>query len=254
MQRRSLITGLAALAGGLAGAFNPRRLFAQESTGSALGAGACQLTTHDVTGPFHVDAYPDASNIIAGQAGVPLTLNFQVINVMTCEPLPGARVIIWHSNNEGIYSGVVNVPLAADGRPTGERLDHTGDNFHRGMQTTDENGRAQFVTAFPGWYFPRETHIHLKVLPPDFGEEATTQLYFTNEICDEVYAREGYKHRGPNPTRVSPGDPSPLFSTEAGDLWLDIRKDGDGYVADKELGVVFYGGMFGPLTDYYKQG
>ena len=98
------------------------------------------------------------------------------------------------------------------------------------------------------------THIHVKVLPPGQGEEATTQLYLHNRTCDEVYALEHYRHRGPNPTRREPGEESPLFSYDQGDLWLNIRKEGDGYVADHELGVIFYGDMFGPLTEYYRRG
>ncbi len=250
MKRRKMIKGLAALAGGLSAS----RLFAQSNAPSAVGAGACRLVTQDVTGPFHTDAYPDRSDITAGQKGVPLALNFQVTNVMTCEPLPGAKVVIWHANNEGFYSGVVNPVLNADGTASQEKADFTDQTFHRGMQTTDALGRARFVTAFPGWYFPRATHLHLKVLPPDFGEEATTQLYFRNEICDEVYAGEHYRHRGPNPTRRKPGDDSGVFSFDAEDLWLNIAPSGEGYQATHELGVVFYGGMFGELTDHYRQG
>lgn len=250
MQRRKLIAGLAGLAGGL----SLSRLQAQENAPSAIGAGSCKLITQDVTGPFHIDHYPDRSNIIGGQKGVPLTLNFQVIDVMTCQPLPGANVIIWHANSEGYYSGVENLLLNADGTAQTEKLDLREENFHRGLQTSDDQGRVQFVTSFPGWYFPRTTHLHLKVYPPDFGEEATTQLYFRNEICDEVYATEDYRHRGPNPTRRSPGDESPIFSFNASDLWLNIEKTGEGYRANHELGVIFYGKMFGDLPDSYRQG
>jgi hypothetical protein len=33
-----------------------------------------------------------------------------------------------------------------------------------------------------------------------------------------------------------------------------MTRSGDGYQATHELGVVFYGGMFGELTDHYRQG
>jgi len=250
MKRRKLITGIAAVAGGL----SMGRLMAQETQKSATGAGSCKLITQDVTGPFHLDHYPNRSNLIADQKGAPLTLNFRVINAMSCDPVPGAKVVIWHANNEGLYSGVENPILNPDGTTSAEKVDLRGKDFHRGIQTADEKGRVQFVTAFPGWYFPRTTHLHLKVYPPDFGEEATTQLYFRNEDCDEVYASEHYRHRGPNPTRHKPGDTSGIFSFEDEALWLNISKAGDGYEATHELGVVFYGGMFGELTDFYRQG
>ena len=249
MQRRKLLTGMVALAGGLGAG----RLLAEAGDRSAIGAGSCRLTTQDVTGPFHLDHYLERSNLIDGQKGVPLTLNFRVTDVMTCDPLPGAKVVIWHANNEGLYSGVENPLLNEDGTRSPETVDLREEAFHRGVQTSDAHGRVQFVTMFPGWYFPRTTHLHLKVYPPDFGEEATTQLYFRNETCDEVYASEHYRHRGPNPTRREPGDKSPIFSFDAGDLWLNITKSGDGYQATHELGVVFYGGMFGDLPDHYRQ-
>ncbi len=230
------------------------RLLAQDDAPSAIGAGSCRLISQDVTGPFHTEKYLEHSNLMEGQKGVPLTLNFHVKNVLTCKPLAGAKVLIWHANNEGHYSGVVNQVLNADGAATGDVLDFTSESFCRGMQTADDQGRVQFVTSFPGWYFPRATHIHLKVLPPGLGEEATTQLYLHNKNCDEVYATEHYRHRGPNPTRPNPGDESPLFSFDEGDLWLNIRNERNGYAADHELGVIFYGGMFGELPDYYRKG
>lgn len=250
MHRRKVLKGLLAMGGTLSAG----RLLAQGNAPSAIGAGACRLTSQDVTGPFHTESYLDQSNLMSGQKGMPLTLNFQVKDVLRCKPLPGAKVLIWHTNNEGYYSGVVNQVLNADGTATGNVLDYSDETFCRGMQTTDDDGRVQFVTAFPGWYFPRTTHIHLKCYPPGQSEEATTQLYLRNENCDEVYATEHYRHRGANPTRRQPGDDSPIFSYDEGDLWLNIRKVRGGYAADHELGVIHYGDMFGELPEYYRKG
>ncbi len=249
MNRRKVIKGLMALAGSASAG----PLLAQDAAPSAIGAGSCRLISQDVTGPFHTEHYLEHSNLMEGQKGVPLTLNFNVRNVMTCKPLPGAKVLIWHANIEGHYSGVENIMLNADGTAQEGVLDLRNETFCRGMQTSDEQGRVQFVTSFPGWYFPRATHIHLKVYPPGFGEEATTQLYLHNENCDDAYATQHYRHRGPNPTRRKPGDESGLFSYDQGDLWLNIKKVRGGYEATHELGVIFYGGMFGELPDYYRK-
>ena len=250
MHRRNVLKGLMALAG----TASTGRLLAQDAAPSAIGAGSCRLITQDVTGPFHTEHYVEHSNLMSGQRGMPLTLNFHVKDVLTCKPLAGAKVMIWHSNNEGHYSGVKNIMLNADGTAQEGVLDFTNETFCRGMQTSDDQGRVQFVTAFPGWYFPRATHIHLKVYPPGQGEEATTQLYLRNEHCDEIYATKHYKHRGPNPTRRQPGDESPIFSYDEGDLWLNVEKKNGGYTATHELGVISYGGMFGELPDYYRKG
>ena len=250
MHRRKVIQGIAALAGSMSAG----RLLAQDTAPSAIGAGSCRLISQDVTGPFHTDHYVEHSNLMEGQNGLPLTLNFNVKDVMTCKPLAGAKVMIWHANSEGYYSGVENVVLNADGTAQDEVIDLRDETFCRGMQTSDEQGRVQFVTTFPGWYFPRATHIHVKVYPPGFGEEATTQLYLHNENCDEVYATKHYQHRGPNPTRRNPGEESSLFSYDEGDLWLNIVKERGGYATTHEIGVISYGGMFGELPEYYQKG
>lgn len=248
MQRRTLISGLMALLP----AVGARRLLANEHPGGSA-ARSCRLITQDVAGPYHVDEYLIRSDVRDGHAGVPLMLEFQVIDALKCAPLPGALVTIWHANGEGLYSGVKNLVLNARLEPDGGMVDTRGQSFCRGIQRTDAEGRARFTTIFPGWYYPRATHLHVKVAPPDFGEEATTQLYFGNSVCDEVYATTHYAGRGPNPTRTEPGEESGLFASRADDLWLDLRKTGEGYSAVHELGVAFYGGMFGELTDHYRQ-
>jgi len=246
MRRRTLIKGLAALAP----AIGIGNALAQ---GPGSAAKTCRLITQDITGPYAVDSVPLRSNIVEDQAGTPLTLNFQVMDTFTCQPLAGAMVSIWHANAEGLYSGVENTMLSADMKPAGDRIDTRGQSFLRGMQITDADGRASFRTIYPGWYYPRPTHAHVVVTPPDFGEVATTQLYFPNEVCDVAYLAEPYAHRGANPDRSDPSKDSPADSSDAGDLWLDLNKQGDGYVANHNLGVTFYGDNFGELTDFYRQ-
>ena len=89
MHRRKVLKGLMAVAG-TSGA---GRLLAEDAP-SAIGAGSCRLISQDVTGPFHTEQYLDHSNLMEGQKGVPLTLNFHVKDVLTCKPLPGAKVLI----------------------------------------------------------------------------------------------------------------------------------------------------------------
>lgn len=248
MQRRTLISGLAALAPAL----GVRKLFAQETAAPA--PGRCRLITQDVLGPYHIEHYPQRSDVREDQPGVPLTLNFRVVNAASCEPLPGALVTIWHCNADGQYSGVENIMLNEDMTPADEKLDLRSEQFLRGVQTSDAQGRVTFQTVFPGWYYPRVTHIHVRIAPPDYGEVATTQLYLRNADCDAVYATPHYAHRGPNPVRKEPGVDDPFFATEAGDLWLNLEKTADGLTAEHEMGVVFFGRMFGELPDFYRQG
>jgi len=249
MDRRTLLKGLAALAP----VMGVRSVLADHHEKGNLPAKTCRLITQDIAGPYVVDETPMRSDVVEGQAGTPLTLNFQVFDTFSCNPLPGALVSIWHANAEGLYSGVENIILDASLKPVGGKIDTLGQTFLRGMQKTDANGRVSFKTIFPGWYYPRPTHTHVVVSPPDFGEVATTQLYYPAEVCDQAYEGKHYAQRGPNPDRTDSSKDSPGDSIDAEDLWLDLRRDGDGYVASHNLGVTFYGGMFGELPDFYRQ-
>ncbi len=245
MKRRTIVSGFAAALPLL----GSRGLLAQ----GAAPMRSCRMISQDARGPFDLDEYLVRSDLRDGQPGMPLVLDFRVVNAMGCAPLPGARVTLWHSSPEGFYSGVDNIVLDATMTPTGQRIDKRGETFCRGVQIADADGKVRFVTKFPGWYYPRAPHLHLKVEPPDFGEEAVTQLYFAPEVCEGVYASEHYAARGPNPIKAVPGQEDPIFNTEAGDLWLDLKRSGDGYAASHELGVAFYGTMFGDLAELYRR-
>jgi protocatechuate 3,4-dioxygenase beta subunit len=92
------------------------------------------------------------------QQGTPLRLILNVYDVDnidgdgagSCAPLKDAKVDIWLSNSQGLYSGV-----RADGT--------AGNNFLRGIKMTDNNGTVQFTTVYPGWYEGRAIHLHVKL-------------------------------------------------------------------------------------------
>ncbi|ELU40895.1 dioxygenase domain-containing protein [Rhizoctonia solani AG-1 IA] len=52
-------------------------------------------------------------NISEGQAGVPLTVEVDFIDVETCEAVPNLWVDAWHCNSTGYYSGYVSMTGAA---------------------------------------------------------------------------------------------------------------------------------------------
>ncbi|MGK2927863.1 MAG: hypothetical protein ACSLE2_19785 [Lysobacterales bacterium] len=249
MDRRTLLKGLAALAP-VAGISH---LGAEEPPVVSGAARSCRLIPQDITGPYAIEGVPLRADIREDQPGTPLRLDFQVLDVFRCTPLAGALVSIWHTNADGLYSGVQNVMLNAGDESTGERIDMRGRMFLRGMQKTDEAGRVRFSTIFPGWYFPRPVHLHLVVVPPDFGEVSTTQLYFPDAVCDLAYQAEPYAARGPNPGRTDPAADSPIDGSDEPELWLDLQRDGPGWMAAHTLGVTFYGNEFGELPDFYRQ-
>ncbi|KAF2846335.1 aromatic compound dioxygenase [Plenodomus tracheiphilus IPT5] len=117
---------------------------------------SCILTPEVTQGPYYVSGELVRSDITESGQGVPLTLDIQIIDVNTCEPVPQAFLEIWHCNATGVYSGVV-----ANGN--GDSSDETNldKTFLRGIQRSDEDGVVRFETLFPGHYTGRATHIHV---------------------------------------------------------------------------------------------
>lgn len=109
------------------------------------------------------------------QDGIPFTLDYQVIDVDTCEPVV-AYLEIWHCNALGVYSGVV-----ASGNGDSSDTSNLDATWLRGIQKTDDDGVAQFKTIVPGFYEGRATHIHLMV-----HTNATT--YANDTLGNDIYA------------------------------------------------------------------
>ncbi|EGR44065.1 uncharacterized protein TRIREDRAFT_71094 [Trichoderma reesei QM6a] len=129
---------------------DPSKLFSGNSS--------CLLTPEVTQGPYYVGGEFVRKDITDSQPGVDITLDYQVIDVDTCEPVPDVYVEIWHCNSTGVYSGVLANGNGNSGDET--NLDNT---FLRGIQETDSDGVAQFKSIFPGHYTGRATHIHVMV-------------------------------------------------------------------------------------------
>jgi protocatechuate 3,4-dioxygenase beta subunit len=152
--------------------------------------GSCTLYPEQTEGPYYVDADLVRSDLREGKPGTPLTLDLLVLSANGCAPLANAAVDIWHCDAGGVYSGY-------QGQLGG--LDTRGAVFLRGTQLTGPDGRVQFQTVYPGWYPGRTTHIHFKVHLTG-NREATSQLYFSEELNREVYATTPYAAHGQKDT------------------------------------------------------
>ena len=184
--------------------------------GRAQAAPGCVLTPSQTEGPFYFDPELVRKDITEGLEGVPLTLQMQIVNANTCEPIPEAVVEIWHADHRGAYSGY-------SGQGPNRNIDTRGETFLRGAQIADENGAVEFQTIYPGWYPGRLTHIHFKAALEGQGE-VTSQLYFPIGINEVVYILPPYNARGQNTT--DPGSDGVVRSPEEqASLTLDIRKN-----------------------------
>ena len=96
--------------------------------------------------------------MIEDQAGLDIVLDYQVVDVDTCEPVPDVYVEIWHCNSTGVYSGIV-----ASGNGDSSDTTNLNKTWLRAIQKSDDSGVAQFESIFPGHYTSRATHIHVMV-------------------------------------------------------------------------------------------
>lgn len=121
-------------------------------------------------------------------SGVPLTLSMQLVSVgATCTPLAGHVIYVWHCTADGLYS------LYSQGI--------TGEDYLRGVQVTDAQGRVSFQTIFPGCYAGRWPHIHFEVYPNlaaavqgnvKGNVSLVSQIAMPETQCRAVYADKRY--------------------------------------------------------------
>lgn len=185
--------------------------------------GACAETPEGEIGPYFADDSDprfNRSNILSNldgsgtQSGIPLTLTVTVVDTENaCAPYVNAQVDIWHCNSAGVYSD-----QAAESTTTEQWL--------RGYQLTDSNGKVTFVTIIPGWYSGRTTHIHLRLRSTYSTASSTTdgtnttQLFFSQAFDDMVSTTVApYSAEGANPT------------TNASDRVYSEQEDGDNVLA-----------------------
>lgn len=117
---------------------------------------ACLLQPEVTIGPYWVAGEYVRGDMSEDQAGLPIYMSTQVIDVSTCEPVVGLYWEMWHANASGVYSGVV-----ASGNGDSSDVTNINNTFCRGIQPTDDMGVATIQSIFPGHYTGRATHVHV---------------------------------------------------------------------------------------------
>jgi len=194
LSRRALIG--AAAGAGLSAAFGARAI-------EALGADAdtvatCVLSPEVTEGPYWIDNKLTRYDVREGRPGLPLVLQFAIVNAKTCKPIRNADVEIWHADASGEYSGFDGgSPSGGPGGPGGGSGPQTRTRYLRGHQRSDALGKASFLTIFPGWYRGRTPHVHLKVHVGSADRVVHTgQVFFNEAIQASVYRSGAYAGRG----------------------------------------------------------
>ena len=150
----------------------------------------CRLYPAQTLGPCYAEQPMMRQDISDGLDGLPTRVSFLVVGADGCTPITDATVDIWHSGSQGIYSAYAMGTTCNPGSD-----DVINDMFCRGVQPVNESGRCDFSTVFPGWYRGRTLHVHFTVRIG--GREAvTSQLYFEDDLVDEILAQGYYQARG----------------------------------------------------------
>ncbi|MEU3932980.1 intradiol ring-cleavage dioxygenase [Streptomyces sp. NPDC029044] len=159
----------------------------EETAGPFPGDGSNGVNLLKESGVVRSDITKSFGGSAGGTAeGVPLTITLTVVDAASgCgTPRKGAAVYVWQCDRDGAYS------LYSEGV--------TDENYLRGVQESDDKGRVTFRSVFPGCYPGRWPHVHFEVYGSLADATAatsitnTSQLAFPKDVCDEVYATDGY--------------------------------------------------------------
>ena len=187
----------------------------------------CRLWAEQDEGPYHRDAQPPRRDVVEDRDGVALQLGIRLARDGDTPPRD-ATVEIWQCDALGRYSGFPppdsSVVVSAETAPRGEYLAHQ--TFLRGLQTTDAAGMVEFRTIYPGWYPGRTVHSHLMVRTDH--AVLTSQLYFADDLSDQVLATSPYAER---PGRDTTNGTDEIFPTGGDPAVLDISPTREGYRA-----------------------
>ncbi|GAA2785197.1 intradiol ring-cleavage dioxygenase [Crossiella cryophila] len=246
---RRRVLGLFGLgAAGLAlSACTPSATGTAPASTSAAAASLAEIP-EETAGPFPGDGSngPDVlaqSGIVRGDirssfgsasataTGVPLTLELSIVDLGNGgRPFQGAAVYVWQCDALGRYS------MYSDGVRE--------ENYLRGVQIADAEGRVRFQSIYPACYPGRWPHIHFEVYPDrnSITEVAnvlvTSQVALPKDASEAVYAQPGYEQSGPTFRQVSLERDS-VFRDDGGvsQLAKVTGAVGTGYTAVLRVGV-----------------
>ncbi|MFC0625861.1 intradiol ring-cleavage dioxygenase [Kribbella deserti] len=203
----------------------------QETVGPYPGDGSNGPNVLTESGIVRSDLTKSFGSASGAATGVPLKVELTLRDARgSCGPLAGAAVYLWHCDAEGRYSLYSN--------------DIQNENYLRGVQASDADGRVTFTTVFPGAYSGRWPHIHFEIYA-SLNEataagriRSTSQLALPEEPCLAVYATDGYDGSSRNMERTGLADDN-VFGEDDGVRQLATVTGSvqQGYVAHLQVPV-----------------
>lgn len=188
------------------------------------------------------------------QTGIDFYLDIGVIDVETCEPLSDVALTIWSCNATGSYAGYTGVDPDTvellDGWTSRDDGTTDDETFLRGIQMTNDDGMAEFLTTFPGYYVTRATHIHVTAQAnagpnssySNLDIQHIGQLFFDEDLLTEVYSLSPYSAHLATLNRTLNAEDS-IYSVANADGYsalIDVDLLGDS-VADGLVGYITVG-------------
>jgi len=204
-------------------------------------AQACTVASSETAGPFPTltPAKLVRTDITGTRTGITFDINITVYNVNGCNVVPGVVVDIWHCDKDGYYSQYGGTQM--------QKPDFTNQDFLRGRQVTDSQGRVAFKSIFPGWYTGRATHIHVHIYDANGNSLLISQIAFpegTGSVVEQVNGATQYGYtKGMSGYTFNKSDnvfsdgTATEMSTITGDITKGFTLQWDAYCNAGSLGV-----------------
>jgi len=203
----------------------------EETSGPYPGDGSNGPDVLEQSGIVRSDIRSSFGDSTGTAEGVPMTLELTLADLADDgTPFEGVAVYVWHCTREGGYS------MYSEGVED--------QNFLRGVQVADADGVVRFTSIFPACYDGRWPHIHFEVYPDrdsiaDVANViAISQVALPENICQTVYAEEGYEASVSNLANVSLSSDG-VFGDDGGASQLATVTGGveKGYAVSLNVGV-----------------
>lgn len=197
------------------------------------GAGTCAVTVSKQTtlGPCYF-ADTTGEDISEGLQGLPMQLCLRLVD-SNCDPLEGYTIEVWHCDASGLYSG--DTSNSSDSSSFAGSFCTGGDSaaakstWYRGMLKTNNSGRVNFKSCFPGWYRGRTVHIHFAVVDSNGNRKLISQLCFDDGFVSEIFTEHSsYSSRGDQDTPLSGGRDTVFPSSGYENFMLTTEQNSDG--------------------------